>query len=187
MTWRKPLPDHAKKVFKGEVFEVWQWEQELYNGETAVFERLRRPDTAIIIPVVNGNIMVVDEEQPDTGPFLSVPSGRIEDGESPQDGAARELLEETGYASDDWELLAAQRPSGKIEWTIHIYVARACRKVKEQELDGGEKITPRLVSFEKFLMLSDDPAFRAQEVTDMLLRARLDPQKSALLKKKLGC
>jgi len=184
---RKPMPPHARMVFKGQIFEVWQWEQVLYDGKTAVFERLRRPDTAIIIPIVDGKILISDEEQPDVAPFMCVPSGRIEAGEDPLEGAKRELLEETGYASDDWELVTEQRPSGKVEWSIFVYIARGCTKVAEQSLDGGEKIASRLVTFDEFLMLADDPEFRSHEIIDMLLRARIDPEKRSALKARLGC
>lgn len=46
------IPSHAVKVFSGVIFDVYQWQQELFNGETATFEALRRPSTVVIIPVV---------------------------------------------------------------------------------------------------------------------------------------
>lgn len=46
------IPSHATKVFSGVIFDVYQWEQELFNGNIATFEALRRPSTVIIIPVV---------------------------------------------------------------------------------------------------------------------------------------
>jgi hypothetical protein len=82
--------------------------------------------------------------------------------------------------------MVERRPSGKVEWSIFVYIARNCRKVQDQELNGGEKISPRLVSFEELLMLSDDTNFCSHEVIDTLLRARIDPAKRAALKTKLG-
>lgn len=38
---RQPIPDHAKCVFKGVIFDVYQWEQKLYNGTTTTFEKLK--------------------------------------------------------------------------------------------------------------------------------------------------
>ncbi len=46
------IPSHAVKVFSGVIFDVYQWEQELFNGNVSTFEALRRPSTVIIIPVV---------------------------------------------------------------------------------------------------------------------------------------
>lgn len=113
-------PDHAKEVFTGEIFTIYQWEQEMYNGQVQVFESAVRSNTATVIAITeNEQILRQIQEQPHKpAPFYSLPGGRIERGEDALEGAKRELLEETGYASDDWEELAHYAPSGKIEWTI---------------------------------------------------------------------
>jgi hypothetical protein len=35
------LPENAKLAFKGERFEVWQWEQTMYDGSTKKYLFLR--------------------------------------------------------------------------------------------------------------------------------------------------
>lgn len=180
------LPKHAERVFQGVLFDVYQWDQTMFDGSTERFEMLRRPDTSAVVASVDGKIMMQIEEQPDSGPFLSTPGGRCNEGESRLECAKRELLEETGYASDEWELLTEIRPHGKIEWTIAVYAARNCRKVQEPHVDAGEKIEPKFLTFEEFLMTPDDPMFRTWELTELILRARLEPQRMADLRKKLG-
>jgi ADP-ribose pyrophosphatase len=176
MSNRKSIPQDAKLVFKGEIFEVWQWEQKMFDGSVATFERLKRPDTVQVITVVGDRILIQQQEQPDSAqPFVSLPGGRGDDGEEPLEAAKRELLEESGYVSDDWTLWKEDSPVGKIEWTIYTFIARNCRKESEPHLDGGEKITSRLVSFEEFLQLPDDPSFRDFELIVRFLRMRLDP------------
>jgi 8-oxo-dGTP diphosphatase len=50
-------------------------------------------------------LVLVREEYPTWGgAFWNVPSGRVEDGESPAEGAARELAEETGLVVDPADL-----------------------------------------------------------------------------------
>lgn len=174
----KPIPPHANMVFKGKIFEVWQWEQELFDGSTVTFERLKRPNTAQVIPVVGGDkILVIDQEQPDSKHFTSIPGGRCDGDEDPLFAAKRELLEETGYVSDDWVLYCEENPVGKMEWTVYTYVARDSRKVQEPQLDPGEKITSRLVTLDEFLQMEDDARLHEKEFDVELLRAHLVPAK----------
>ena len=41
----RPIPPDAKRVFKGKIFEAYQWEQELYDGTKTIFEKLARDDS----------------------------------------------------------------------------------------------------------------------------------------------
>ncbi len=173
---RKPMPAHARQVFKGEIFEVWQWEQRLYDGSLALFERLKRTDTTNVIATVEDKILLQTQEQPDTiGTFVSLPGGQCERGEDALTGAKRELVEETGYSSMDWTLLCEEDPVWKIEWTVHTYIARNCVYVHEPRLDAGEKIDTRLVSFDEFLALATHGDFGYRSLYSMMVRASYDP------------
>jgi ADP-ribose pyrophosphatase len=183
MSKTKPLPPDAKMVFKGKIFEVWQWEQKMFDGSTATFERLKRPDTVQVIAVVGDKIMLQTQEQPDSlGPFLSIPGGHLDSGEEPLAAAKRELIEESGYVSDEWELWKEDEPVGKIEWTVYTYIARNCRKETEPHLDAGEKIITNLITFDEFLALADDLSFRNLELIVPLMRARFEPTKKEELR-----
>lgn len=185
-----PIPAHAKLAFKGKVFEVWQWEQRLFDGSVETFEQLKRQNTAQVIPVVGDNILIQLESQPNVSqPFLSLPGGRCLPNEKSLDAAKRELLEETGYVSDDWILCKEQNSIGRIDWTVYTYIARNCVFKKSPQLDSGEKINTRFVTFEEFLMLSEDQSFYERELTPMLLCARFDQKiknefRNLLFKKK---
>lgn len=169
------LPPEAKMVFKGEIFEVWQWKQKMFDGSVETFEKLRRTDTAQVIAAVGDKILVEIQEQPDSRkPFVSLPGGKCEWGEDPLVGAKRELLEETGYASDDWTLWKEQAPAAKIIWTVYTYIAKNCVYKEPQRLDAGEKISTKLISFDEFLMLSEDEEFYEKELGAALYRARYD-------------
>ncbi|MDP4009241.1 MAG: NUDIX hydrolase, partial [bacterium] len=157
----------------GVIFEVWQWEQTMFDGSVQTFERLKRPNGTNVITVIDDRILVQTQRQPDKiDAFSSLPGGRIEEGENPLEGAKRELLEETGYASDDWELLHEIDPIGKIEWTVYTYIARNCAFTRQPQLDAGEEITSRLLDFDEFLLLSDDLSFYGPELVRKMVRCR---------------
>ena len=79
--------------------------------------------------------------------LIEVPAGTFEEGET--DGlsvAKRELLEETGYISEDWKYLGATvESSAKLTNFMHIYFANHCRKVSGQHLDATEELDVLLV------------------------------------------
>jgi len=176
------LPSHARLAFKGIIFEVWQWEQEMFDGSVATFEKLRRPDTVQIVAVVGDKILLQEQEQPARQLFLSLPGGRVDAGEDTLSAAKRELLEETGYVSDDWILWKEYVNSGHIVYNMYTFIARNCRYDRQPHLDSGEKITCRLITFDEFLMLSDEPRFRGREMVELLLRARMDGKMSEEIK-----
>ncbi len=179
------LPKQAKKVFQGNIFSVYQWEQQLYDGTTATFEMLKRPGTIQIIPTADDQIFVSLEEQPTKPRSFSLLGGRQEPNEDPLVTAKRELLEESGLESDDWELLKTYEYQGKIEWPLYYYIARSCKKVAEQKLDPGEKIEVKHVSFPDFLELASSEDFGNQLFANDILRMKLDKKKLEEFKKKL--
>ncbi|TSA44612.1 NUDIX domain-containing protein, partial [bacterium] len=116
----KNIPAKAKRVFRGVIFDVWQWKQKMFDGSVEIFEKLRRPDTVNVIPVIGNKIMILKQRQPDwKKEKTSLAGGRIDEGEKPLAAAKRELLEETGYASKNWTLWKEQNPSEKMVWTIY--------------------------------------------------------------------
>lgn len=183
----QPIPPHAKCVFKGILFNVYQWEQADFNGKTQIFEKLTRPDTAVVIPLTpDGKIMYSLQEQPGKQPFFGLFGGRVDEGENVLEAAKRELREETGYEADEWMLFDAVQPTSKIDWCIYTFVAKGCRKTTEQHLDGGEKIDIHFASFEKFLEIATRHNFEEDQVKTKCLEALIDPKKMAELKKTLS-
>ncbi len=180
------LPLTAHKVFKGEIWDVYQWEQKMFDNTTHTFECLKRVNTAVIIPVVGDKILIQHQLQPHWDrELISIPAGRCNGEEDPSVCAERELLEETGYASNDWELLQSVHPHRLIIWEVFTFVARNCKSISKQNLDPGERIRIEMVSFDEFLNLADHPDWRDIGTAMLIYQCRLFPEKRRALEEKL--
>jgi hypothetical protein len=68
-------------------------------------------------------------------------------------------------------------------WNNDYYVAHDCELKQEPELDSGEKIFLRLISFDEFMMMSEDDSFRHGDLKKELLYLRLHPDKQEEFRK----
>ena len=79
-------------------------------------------------------------------------AGVIEEGETPEEGARRELLEETGFGGGEWKeiMTIGQNPSTCSNWT-HCFLATGVEKLQEQHLDRTEDIDVMLLTRDEVL------------------------------------
>lgn len=142
------IPDQAEKVFQGEIFSVYQWSQELFDGNYKTFEMLKRADTTAAICIIEDKILILDDEQPNRGVVKSFAGGEIDSQDNDTlAGAKREVLEETGYSFNNWRLVKVTQSYRKIEWFAYVFVAWDTSNKTEPKPDPGEKITTNLMSF----------------------------------------
>jgi ADP-ribose pyrophosphatase len=77
---------------------------------------------------------------------LEIPGGVVEPGEAPAAAAARELLEETGYAAEAIEPLLVVDPNPAIQDNrCHTFVARGARPTGRTAFDAQEELETVLV------------------------------------------
>jgi ADP-ribose pyrophosphatase len=123
-------------------------EVSLRNGERGERIRIDHPEAAGIIPfVTDDEIIMVKQFRYALGrSILEIPAGKVDPGESPEDCAKRELLEETGYETKRIELMCTYAPAiGYSNEMIHLYAAydlrKVSKKIDEWEIDSIERVT----------------------------------------------
>src|SRR5262245_44536983 len=89
----------SEVIFEGRSFGVRRDELIEPTGVRTVRELVTHPGSVVVLPVLpDGRIVLVRQYRHATGGYLwELVAGRMEPGEDPKQGAARELLEETGY------------------------------------------------------------------------------------------
>ena len=175
---RQQMPEDATLVFKGKLFDVYQWQQQMYDGTYQTFEKLKRPDTVVVFAVLDdGSILLTKQEQPGKSLFIGAAGGRVDEGEETEEAAARELLEETGYRAKELILWHSEQPVSKIDWAVYTFIAKGLEKVDEQRLDAGEKITLHPVTFDEFIDTALRNEFTEREIVKYIYEAKIDKQK----------
>jgi ADP-ribose pyrophosphatase len=144
-----PVPPGATRVFKGILYDVYHWQQKMFDGSRATFEMLKRPDTIEIMAIKDGKLVAITDEQPGRKPELKLPGGRHDvEAETELDCAKRELHEETGLRFKTWKLIKADQLHFKIEQALYIFVATDLEGEDSPHVDaGGEKIAVRMMDF----------------------------------------
>ena len=131
----------------------------LNNGETITRDLVVKPlkDAAMVIPkTIDNKYLMVIQPRVSTkkGVAIEFPAGYIEEGEDVIKGVERELEEETGYSSNQLEILREYYPDiGACCSMIYLCIAYECKKVREQHLDNSEYIEYIEVTLEELLEL----------------------------------
>ena len=138
--------DSEKKVFSTPIFDVMEMERISHDGRHGKFIRLESPDWVVAIPWFrrdDGVPCFIMEEQWRHGPGCvtrEFPAGLAEKGESAEESAKRELLEETGMTGK-FTLLSSVCPNPAFMCNKQSYfLVEDLRKEGEQSLDPNEEI-----------------------------------------------
>jgi len=135
----------SEELYKGKVVQLRLTTVSLPNGSRKMREILVHPGAAAIVPLSDDNtIMLVEQYRAAVGRVtLEIPAGTLEEGESPEECARRELIEETGFRASNWTPLTAYYPSpGYSSEIIHVFKASGLEKVSDADAEFSIKHMP---------------------------------------------
>ncbi len=100
---QKPIITRTKQVAKTRIFEVEELDLEFSNGEKRTFERLVAGSNGAVMIVAildNQYLLLIREYSAGTDDYqLAFPKGLMESGETVEQAANRELMEEVGFGA----------------------------------------------------------------------------------------
>jgi ADP-ribose pyrophosphatase len=115
---------------------------------------VKRNDFALVIAVEGDKLILVRQYRPATDQFyLALPAGFLCPGESPEVGAQRELLEETGFSAAKCRLIGELHPlPGYIQSKAYVVLCEVSNTNME-ELDRSEIEEVLKVNWEEVLQM----------------------------------
>ncbi|MGI8687927.1 MAG: NUDIX hydrolase [Thermomicrobiales bacterium] len=151
---------------------LWSEDVQLPDGRIVEgFTQLEMPDVAVIVALTPDNRVIVEWNYKH-GPrrvCLNLPAGYLEAGEEPLAAARRELLEETGYAADEWVPLGQFANDGnRGAGTSFLFLARGARQIAQPDAGDLEELAIALMPMDE---LSD--AVRNGEVAILTIAAAI--------------
>jgi ADP-ribose pyrophosphatase len=153
-------------VYEGPVFGVRRDEVEEPGGVRTTREVVTHTGSVVVLPVLaDGRVVLIRQYRHATRQYLwELVAGRMEKGETPKQGAARELREETGYRAKRFKVFLKIYPTpGFLEEFMYILLAKGLTAGRAQP-EEDEKIESR--------------AFQPAELEQMIQRGKLQDGKS---------
>lgn len=146
-SWEKLSEEHTRVGYRRLIIKTFR----LPDGATGEYVVRDEGRAACIVGITpEQKVILTRVYRPGYEKLVTeLPGGWIEEGEDPAKGAARELLEETGYAGD-LEFVGTSLEDAYSNLIRYNYVARNCRKVAEPAGDDDEFSETILMSLEEF-------------------------------------
>ena len=113
------------------------------NGMIPDYYVGRKSDFVMVLAITEpGEIILLREYRHGIGDYIwNLPAGCIKSDEAPEEAATRELLEETGYITDELEFIGSYAVSSSwLRDRAYLFVGRNAREVRAPRMERGESI-----------------------------------------------
>lgn len=164
----------SRTVFSGPVFRITSDRVQEPSGIRVRRDTLRHPGSVVILAVDNSRpeprVLLERQYRYCAGDYLwELPAGTRDPGEDELSAAKRELLEETGYTAQSWQLALKFFVSpGVTDETMAVYLAEGLRRGRARP-EEDEVIRKRMVSmFDAIRMILNGKIRDAKTVAGIL-------------------
>lgn len=139
----------SRRIYDGKIISV-RVDKVQINGRQTIHEVVEHNGSAAILPLIDNTIIMEKQYRHAIQKELyEIPAGTLEKGESPEECAARELVEETGYRAGKLEPLGkCYMTPGYCTEMIHFFLATDLKEVKTHEMDEDEQLTVVKISID---------------------------------------
>lgn len=135
---------NKKSILKTKIYEVFELDCFLPSKDiNNTFYSITLPDWVNVFSLTEDKKMIFVKQHRIGSDIVTteVPAGGIDKGENPVDAAERELVEETGFTSDNVVLLKKIRVNPAIQNNYcYVFIALNCKKNKSTKFDHSEEI-----------------------------------------------
>ncbi len=147
----------SKIIYDGKIIKV-ECDEVSVNGRLTTREVVHNAGGVSVLAFDKDNklILVKQFRYPSKEELYEIPGGKAENGESKELAGMRELMEETGYVSNEFEYFGYFYPTvAYCSEVIHLVIAHNCT-FKAQNLDPGEYVEVIKLDFEEALKMVYD-------------------------------
>lgn len=166
----------GETVYKGKFINVEKRLYRLCDGKVAQRDIVVHPEACAVIAINNaGEIYLVKQYRAAFDKItLEIPAGKLDDGETPEQGLARELLEETGLTAEKFTHLVSIAVSpGFCTEIIHIYMAEGLNQGKANPDDDEHLLVSKMSLKEAKKAVFNGRFYDAKTITGVLMACEI--------------
>lgn len=145
------MEDHQEIVFRADRYVIQRLRQTGHDGRVHTRDIIRHPGAVVLLPITeDGRVVMIRNFRVSLNQtLLELPAGTIESGHSPEQTAARELIEETGYRAAQLQMVRKFYASpGICDEAMYLFVANGLI-AGEPDREANEQIENQLATWDE--------------------------------------